>query len=161
MANTRFNYDPCRTIKKLQESTDIGRYILNTPGNGTDPLFIADRHIIPQKWGGNLMTNSTNLESSLMGVNKPLFKGDCLNQNNYENYKVFTYSKPYHLYTHAVTEESRTISPAWEIRNIEVPRWNYLQNNPQQNIYFPFQQNNVDTRMLSKDSYKRTVNQNV
>jgi hypothetical protein len=61
-----------------------------------------------------------------MGVNKPLFKGDCLNQNNYENYKVFTYSKPYHLYTHAVTEESRTISPAWEIRNIEFPRWNYL-----------------------------------
>ena len=26
---------------------------------------------------------------------------------------------------------------------------------------FPFKENNVDTRMLSKDSYKRTVNQNV
>ena len=37
MANTRFNYDPCRTVKKLQEATDIGRYMLNTPGNGLRP----------------------------------------------------------------------------------------------------------------------------
>jgi hypothetical protein len=157
MANTRFNYDSCRTIKRLQESTDIGRYILNAPGNGTDPGFIDDRHIIPQKWGGNLMTNTTNLESSLMGVNKPLFKGDCINKNNYENYKVCSYSKPYKRDTATITEESRYISPAWEIRNIEIPRWNYLPDNPQNHIYIPFEHNNIDTRILSKDYYLRKL----
>ena len=157
MANTRFNYDPCRTIKRLQESTDIGRYILNAPGNGPDPGFIDDRHIIPQKWGGNLMTNTTNLESSLMGVNKPLFKGDCINKNNYENYKVCTYSKPYKTDTSTITEESRYISPAWEIRNIAIPRWNYLPDNPQNHIYIPFEHNNIDTRILSKDYYLRKL----
>ena len=26
MSFTRFNYDPCRTQKLLQESTDVGKY---------------------------------------------------------------------------------------------------------------------------------------
>ena len=29
MAFTRFNYDECRTKKKLQQQTGAGRYILN------------------------------------------------------------------------------------------------------------------------------------
>ena len=32
MAFTRFNYDSCRTAKRLEESTGPGRYILNKPG---------------------------------------------------------------------------------------------------------------------------------
>ena len=31
MAFCRYNYDECRTKKKLQESTGPGRYILNVP----------------------------------------------------------------------------------------------------------------------------------
>ena len=34
MAFTRFNDDPCRVSKQLQQSTDQGRWILNVPGNG-------------------------------------------------------------------------------------------------------------------------------
>ena len=37
MANTRFNYDDARTIKKLKQQTYPGRWILNLPGNGADP----------------------------------------------------------------------------------------------------------------------------
>ena len=39
MAFTRYNYDDCRTKKKLQESTGPGRYSLNMPGNGPTPCF--------------------------------------------------------------------------------------------------------------------------
>ena len=35
MAFTRFHDDPSRIQKQLQESTFIGRYQLNTPGQGT------------------------------------------------------------------------------------------------------------------------------
>jgi hypothetical protein len=31
MSFTRFNYDPCRTKKLLEESTGPGRYMLNKP----------------------------------------------------------------------------------------------------------------------------------
>ena len=54
MAFTRFNYDECRTKKKLQEATGPGRYILNVPGNGPTPLYFNDPQIRMQKWGGNL-----------------------------------------------------------------------------------------------------------
>ena len=32
MANTRFNYDDCRTMKRLQQQTDPGHWILNVSG---------------------------------------------------------------------------------------------------------------------------------
>ena len=40
MANTRFNYDDCRTMKRLQQQTDPGRWILNVSGNGADHCYI-------------------------------------------------------------------------------------------------------------------------
>ena len=57
MAFTRFNDDPCRIMKQLQESTDQGRYILNVPGNGDKPCYIDDPYIRLQGWGANLMIN--------------------------------------------------------------------------------------------------------
>ena len=54
MAFTRFKYDDCRTKKSLQQSTDVGKWILNVPGNGDKPCYMNDPHIILQKWGGNL-----------------------------------------------------------------------------------------------------------
>ena len=45
MAFTRFNYDECRTKKKLQQQTGPSRYILNVPGNGSKPCFMDDPQI--------------------------------------------------------------------------------------------------------------------
>ena len=58
MAFTRFKYDEGRTKKELQQSTDSGRWVLNVPGNGDTPCYMEDPHIIPQKWGANLRTNT-------------------------------------------------------------------------------------------------------
>ena len=48
MASTRFYYDPSRTKKQLQQSTDPGRWILNVPGNGANPCYMEDPQIIIQ-----------------------------------------------------------------------------------------------------------------
>ena len=42
MAFTRFNYDPCRTMKLQQQATDPGRYVFETPGNGCAPCYMED-----------------------------------------------------------------------------------------------------------------------
>ena len=55
MAFTRFHDDPARIEKKLLESTGIGIYHLNVPGNGL--TYIDDVNIRLQKWGANLQTN--------------------------------------------------------------------------------------------------------
>jgi hypothetical protein len=85
MAFTRFHDDPCRIKKRLQESTDQGRYILDVPGNGSTPYYIDDPHLRLQKWGGNLMTDSINIENDLKGLTRSINQ-DCLLKNNYNSF---------------------------------------------------------------------------
>ena len=87
MSFTRFHDDPCRVAKQLQQSTDPGRWILNVPGNGDKPEYMADPQIRIQTWGGNLMTNCVDLESELRGVNRRANK-DCLGKDEYQKFNV-------------------------------------------------------------------------
>jgi len=155
MAFTRFNYDECRTKKQLQQSTDPGRWILNVPGNGSSPCYIEDPQIIIQKWGANLRTNTINLESELLGVSKPLNR-DCLHVDNYTKYNVPNERISYPNCTNTMTEQSRTIMPAWTARDLEQVDWYYPPLNPQENVCLPFQ-SNLNTRILEKDSFQRKI----
>jgi hypothetical protein len=153
MAFTRFHDDPCRIAKQNQQSTDVGRWILNVPGNGAKPCYMADPHIRIQTWGGNLMTNPVDLESSLLGVNRPISK-DCLGKDEYTKFNVPTQEVSYPTCSTLSTEESRAIMPAWTARDLEQVDWYYLPLDPQENTCMPFS-NNVSTRILEKDYFER------
>ena len=155
MAFTRFHDDPCRIRKQLQQSTDPGRWILNVPGNGDKPEYMADPQIRIQGWGGNLMTNSINLESDLKGINRKLNK-DCLGKNEYTKYNVNTERIQYPINTCLYTEESRTIMPAWTARDLEQVDWYTLPLNPQENTCIPFE-TNLSTRILEKDYFSAKI----
>jgi hypothetical protein len=160
MASTRFYYDPCRTKKQLQQATDPGRWILNVPGNGENPCYIEDPQIIIQKWGANLRTNTINLESDLLGVNRQLSR-DCLGKDNYIAYNVPNEPIKYPTCNALFTDQSRTTNPAWWYRELEQVDWSYPPLNPQENTCLPFQ-NNLNTRILEKDYFtpKRECNIN-
>jgi hypothetical protein len=149
MANTRFFYDPCRTKKHLQQATGPGRYILNVPGNGSYPCYVEDPQIIIQKWGANLRTNTINLESDLLGVNRKIGR-DCLGKDMYTSYNVPSSQIEYPRCNNLYTEQSRAIMPAWTARDLEQVDWYTLPLNPQENTCFPFE-NNLNTRILEKD----------
>lgn len=151
MALTRFFYDPCRTKKQLQQATDPGRWILNVPGNGDKPCYIEDPQIIIQKWGANLRTNTINLESELLGVNRQLGR-DCLGKDNYKNYNVENKAIQYPNCNKLYTDQSRSTNPAWWYRDLEQVDWYYPPLNPQENTCLPFH-NNLSTRILEKDYY--------
>jgi hypothetical protein len=151
MAFTRFKYDDCRTKKSLQQATDPGRWILNVPGNGANPCYIEDPQIIIQKWGANLRTNTINLESDLMGVNRQIGR-DCLGKDNYKSYNVQNEAIQYPKCNNLFTEQSRATNPAWWYRDLEQVDWQYPPLNPQANTCLPFQ-NNLSTRILEKDYF--------
>jgi hypothetical protein len=151
MAFTRFKYDDCRTKKSLQQQTDPGRWILDVPGNGSHPCYIEDPQIIIQKWGANLRTNTINLESDLLGVNRILSR-DCLGKDNYLNYNVPNQPIQYPVCNHLYTDQSRATNPAWWYRDLEQVDWYYPPLNPQENTCLPFQ-NNLSTRILEKDYF--------
>lgn len=151
MAFTRFKYDECRTIKSLQQATDPGRWILNVPGNGARPEFMADPHFRAQKWGGNLMTNTVDLESELRGVQRETNR-DCLGKHEYTQYSVPTQTVSYPISSQLTTEQSRATHPVWWYREAEHPNVDFPFHNPQDNTCMPFL-NNVSTRILEKDYF--------
>jgi len=151
MAFTRFKYDDCRTKKSLQQATDPGRWILNVPGNGDKPCYMEDPQIIPQKWGGNLRTNTIDLESDLRGVNRHISR-DCLGKDEYQKYNVQNYTIQYPTCSQLTTEQSRATNPAWWYRDLEQNNFEYPPLNPQLNVCLPFQ-TNLSTRVLEKDYF--------
>lgn len=153
MASTRFNSDEARQRKLLQEATDTGRYMLNTPGLGTSPAFVADPHIRAQKWGGNLMHNPVGIESSLFGITSTLSKCD----NRYSMDIPFggrLSRKSYPVNEAVFTDESRATLPAWTARNVETNNWTPFDFKPTP-IYMPFEHTNADTRLQQKDAHNR------
>ena len=151
MAFTRFHDDPARIEKQLQEATGLGRYMLNVPGNNGDkPCFMEDPFIRMQKWGGNLMTNTVNLESDLLGLTRPINR-DNLKTNNYVTQAVKTQKKEYPV-CEPTTNQSRATAPAWLFRDLEQVNWAILPLNPQENTCFPFE-NNVSSRIIEKDYF--------
>ena len=150
MSFTRFHDDPCRIEKQLQESTGLGKYMLNTPGTGDKPYFMEDPFIRMQKWGGNLRTNTINLESDLKGLTRETNR-DCMKKNNYEKHRVKSRQMKYPSHIPS-TEQTRATNPAWQIRDLEQVDWYTLPLNPQENTCMPFQ-NNLSTRILEKDNF--------
>ena len=170
MAFTRFYDDPCRIQKYLEESTSIGNYNMNVPGNGTSPLYFNDPYVKIQKWGGNLSSNKTDLESELFILHRKLNR-DSIKENNYVDYlnNNAIYNKcSANNVDNEVTGQSRASHPAWVYREINnfnkrdsnyyVPNnFNYLHLDPQENICIPFH-NNISSRIVQKDYFELNNN---
>jgi len=170
MAFTRFYDDPCRIQKYLEESTNIGNYNINVPGNGIDPSYFSDPYVKPQKWGANLSNNKTDLESDLFSLHRKLNR-DTISENNYADYLNNNnkyYKNIYPENENEITSQSRATHPSWVYREIHnfnikndklsVPNnFNYLHLDPQENICIPFH-NNISSRIVQKDYFQLNNN---
>ena len=149
MSQTRNRNDPLRLMKEAEISSNPGRYGLVVPGQGKDLPFIEDPHLRLEKWGANSMTNITNVENHLKGLNRPLNR-DYLNVHEHTNYIPQTQQKNYKTLDRCITDESRSSCPAFLFRGIDLLRWEEPFLNPQANYERPFNFN-IQTRILEKD----------
>ena len=147
MSFTRFYDDECRIQKQLQESTDIGRYMLNVPGNGDKPSYFEDPHIRLQNWGANLMTNPVDLESKLIGIDKRLDR--CIGHNNIKLAPSNVVAYPENNMT---TDQSRATNPAWLYKDLEQVNLNNTPIMVENNYNIPFA-NNISSRIQEKDNF--------
>ena len=155
MSFTRFNYDNCRTMKKLQELTGPGRYMLNTPGPGCTLCYFEDPQIRLQGWGANLRgvsgSSAIDIDSDLIGITRRLTK-DC-SRDEYPNKGVVKSEKiHYPKCNQTVTQQSRATHPAWMYKDLEQSNRYPLFLNPQANTCIPFH-NNLNTRLLERDNF--------
>ena len=150
MSFTRYCSAPGRVKKDLQQSTGLGRYLLDTPGPGVNLPFYEDPQLRLQKWGANLQTNTVNLENDLRGMTRKLNR-DTIDDNNYKKYAVSA-TQPSYPSADSFVEESRVSHPAWMFRDLEHSRWEKPWLNPQNNLEKGFH-DNIQTRILEKDSF--------
>jgi len=156
MASTRFNDDILRLEKRNQESTDIGRWILNTPGNGVQPHYYEDPNIRLQKWGANLRdVHPMDVASDLDGRNRPASK--------YCSHKVYPYNsvgETHILYNYptmnAYTQETRLTHPAWSYVDLPQHRISHLHFNPQKYTELDFNAR-INTRNMARDNYNKKL----
>lgn len=152
MSFTRFNYDSERTAKLLQESTDPGRWTLNTPGNGMYPHYYEDPQLRIQKWGANLRSSETghivDISSELDGRSRVQTRYGPIHRTGRPletKEKMYPTLKPY-------VDETRATHPAMLYRDLEQVRWEYPLLDPQANTCKPFY-NNESTRIIQKNQF--------
>jgi hypothetical protein len=148
MAFTRYHDDQARIKKGLDISTFSGRYALDAPGPGTQLPYLEDSQIRLQRWGANMWSDSTNLESEFRGLGRPL-------NHDVKTYKETPICQGYQISfpsSDAHVDESRASHPAWMFRDLEQTRWEVPLINPQAHALSPFEQP-VQTRILAKDNY--------
>ena len=164
MAFTRYNYDNCRTEKKLQQSSGPGRYMLDTPGQGLYLPFVNDPQIRLQRWGANLMNVKKNkghpidIDSDLIGLSSNASKFDKKQKypfNNNINAKVDVVN--YGQRNLPYTDETRATHPAWMYRGLEQSRRYPTHLDPQEHVCIKFH-NNLSTRILERDRYDSCKN---
>ena len=155
MSFTRFHDDPCRIAKQLEESSNVGKYRLNVPGNGLRPLYMEDPYIRLQKWGGNLRTNVLEIEESLRGLNRKLNR-DCLEENLFSNFAPKSSSVDYPQHG-MFTEQPRAIMPAWNLRGIDSLSFPYLHSDPQESTRTTLN-TNVSSRITEIDNFNNNNN---
>ena len=151
MASTRD--DICEMkLKRDKYNMSLG-YMLNVPGNGTNPDYFDDPHIRLQKFGANLSSNVVDINSMLAGVNKQLNRDQYVKNTRdprfYPHYSEYNFP----VIKKAITDQPRATNPAWELRGIEQNNLAYLPTNPQFHTEILFE-NNINSRMLEKDNYK-------
>jgi hypothetical protein len=148
MAFTRYKYDRSRTVKELQESTDIGRFILNVPGNGSHPCFMENPSVRLQKWGANVAMNRLEIENDLLGINRRYSKCDV------EIERPICLQDTYKTCSKLCTGQSRTTNPSWQLRDNESSHWK----TPvvkQIGIHYVGHSIHQSSRLTEKDAYMK------
>ena len=148
--STRISEDQDRIKHQMHQMTGQMRWTLDVPGNGSNPDFLLSQAIIPQKWGGNLYTNSIDVGSALLGLQKRVGK-DCQKNITTPNSKLIQSPVDESSFQFQTPRDS---NPAWELRNTGNNYWQQplLYNEPSR-ITVPFS-TNENTREKIDKSYR-------
>tara|TARA_B100001059_G_C17728393_1_gene524782 strand:- start:664 stop:1134 length:471 start_codon:yes stop_codon:yes gene_type:complete len=145
--------DPAEIRCKLNSHNNSLGYMLNVPGNGTHPDFFLDPQIRMQKFGANLSENVVDINSMLLGINKQLNRDHFVPNTRDPNFNPLYSRSNYPIIQNALTDQSRTTNPAWQLRGLETNEWDYPLHNPQSHTEIKFA-HNISSRNDGKDQFR-------
>lgn len=162
MSFNRLNYDTCSYKQVLEESIGPGEYRLATPHVSCDPCFNKDPRFRLQQNGVSLNTkmNMIDTDSELLNITRDA--SSCSKKKfNPEFNKAGNIQNPsdmLHLTEckNLTTEDTRLSNPPATLRGTGWNRWEWLCQNPQDQVFRPYEWN-TNTKLVAKDNYRPCV----
>ncbi len=152
-AMTRYRHDLPKMVENNEITTGPGRYRLGVPNAYGNAAFVPDPTIRMQRWGAShdMTSTKTDVESDLWNIGRPTTRSACGQYGPAEGAAVAgrltAMPEADFPMTHA-----RLVDPPCTLRASGWNRWEWLCNNPQENVMMPFEWG-VDSRHAAKDDY--------
>lgn len=154
MSFTKLPYDSCAYTKDLQESEDVGKYMLNTPKNDCgENCFHPSPHVRLDKKNIGMCKNKliVDVHSELLGLNMKL--SECPSKRTIDPlYCENAFLKDCEN-TFLAAEETKISNPPGTLRGTGWNRWEWLCTNPQDNAIVPFE-TNIQNKTIVKDNHR-------
>ena len=151
---TRYRHDINKMVENNEISTGPGRWALGVPNAYGNAAYIPEPTIRMQKWGAahDMSSTKTDVESDLRNLARPSVRVACGSYSPNDAGRTLT-AMPETSFpeTHA-----RLVDPPCTLRGTGWNRWEWLCQNPQENVMMPFEWA-VDSRQSNKDMFRPQI----
>jgi hypothetical protein len=154
-AMTRYKYDLGKMVENNEITTGPGRYVLDVPNRFGNAAYVPNPTTRMQKWGAShdMSSTKTDVESDLWNIARPTTKSVCGQFDpNTDPQRILTPMPE----TDLPQTFARLVDPPCTLRGSGWNRWEWLCENPQENVMIPFEWS-VNTRHANKDGYNANV----
>ena len=154
---TRYRHDVGKMVENTEISTGPGRWALGVPNAYGNAAYVPNVTTINQRWGAShIMTRTkTDVESDLKNLGRPTIRTSCGHYQPEDGAELSAglVSMPEVAFPQIATH---LVDPPCTLRGTGINRWQWLCENPQENIMVPFE-HLVDSRSASKDSVYNAI----
>jgi hypothetical protein len=148
-AMTRYRHDLNKMIENNEISTGPGRYVLGVPNRYGNATFVPTPSVLNQKWGAahDMSSTKTDVESDLRNIGRPGTRVACGQYTPAEGAARRLTAMPETDFPHTF---ERLVDPPCTLRGSGWNRWEWLCQNPQDNVMIPFE-HQITGRRAAKD----------
>lgn len=154
---TRNRADDCHITDDTRVTTGPGRYVLEAPNGYCNATFAPEPTVRVQRWGDAQVDTyiKTDVESDLFNINRGPVREIC-GQYNPNNNRMNTASKRAIKEASFPQTHTRLNDPPCTGRDTGWNRFEWLCQNPQDNVMMPFDWY-VPGRLLHKDAHRPCI----
>jgi len=144
-AMTRYRHDLAKMVENNEISTGPGRYVLGAPNRYGNATFVAKPTVLNQRWGAahDMSSTKTDVESDLLNLGRPSARVACGQYTPEEGAARRLTAMPESDFPHTY---ERLVDPPCTLRGSGWNRWEWLCQNPQENVMVPFEHQVVSRR---------------
>ena len=154
---TRYRHDVAKMVENTEISTGPGRWALGVPNAYGNAAYVPDVTTINQKWGAShIMTSTkTDVESDLKNIGRPSVRTTSGQYEPAHGESMAARLIPMPEVGFPQTA-SHLVDPPCTLKGTGINRWQYLCENPQENVMVPFEYQ-MDSRRASKDTVHKEL----